>query len=69
MADVQKVWQNHKLKGEGMVVSIIDTGIDYNHKDLTLDAGTKTALSKNSVEAKAKEFGHGKFYTDKVPYG
>lgn len=69
MADVQKVWQNHKLKGEGMVVSIIDTGIDYNHKDLKLDAGTKTALSKNSVEAKAKEFGHGKFYTDKVPYG
>lgn len=69
MADVQKVWQNHKLKGEGMVVSIIDTGIDYNHKDLTLDAGTKTALSKDSVEAKAKEFGHGKFYTDKVPYG
>lgn len=69
MADVQKVWQNHKLKGEGMVVSIIDTGIDYNHKDLKLDAGTKTALSKDSVEAKAKEFGHGKFYTDKVPYG
>lgn len=69
MADVQKVWQNHKLKGEGMVVSIIDTGIDYNHKDLKLDAGTKTALSKDSVEAKSKEFGHGKFYTDKVPYG
>lgn len=69
MADVQKVWQNHKLKGEGMVVSIIDTGVDYTHKDLKLDAGTKTAISRNSAEAKAGELGHGRFYTDKVPYG
>ena len=32
MANVSTVWNNYKYKGEGTVVSIIDTGIDPNHK-------------------------------------
>jgi lactocepin len=69
MAQVQDVWQEQKLKGEGMVISIIDTGIDYSHQDLKLDSGVSTALSKSEVESDESKLGHGKYYTEKVPYG
>ncbi len=69
MAQVQDVWQEQKLKGEGMVISIIDTGIDSSHQDLKLDNGVSTALSKSEVESDKSKLGHGKYYTEKVPYG
>ncbi|MFK5606968.1 S8 family serine peptidase [Lactobacillus delbrueckii] len=69
MAQVQDVWQEQKLKGEGMVISIIDTGIDSSHQDLKLDSGVSTALSKSEVESDKSKLGHGKYYTEKVPYG
>lgn len=69
MAQVQDVWQEQKLKGEGMVISIIDTGIDFSHQDLKLDSGVSTALSKSEVESDKSKLGHGKYYTEKVPYG
>lgn len=69
MAQVQDVWQEQKLKGEGMVISIIDTGIDSSHQDLKLDSGVSAALSKSEVESDKSKLGHGKYYTEKVPYG
>ncbi len=69
MAQVQDVWQEQKLKGEGMVISIIDTGIDSSHQDLKLDSGVSTALSKSEVESDKSKLGHGNYYTEKVPYG
>lgn len=69
MAQVQDVWQEQKLKGEGMVISIIDTGIDSSHQDLKLDSGVSTALTKSEVESDKSKLGHGKYYTEKVPYG
>lgn len=69
MAQVQDVWQEQKLKGEGMVISIIDTGIDSSHQDLKLDSGVGAALTKSEVESDKSKLGHGKYYTEKVPYG
>jgi lactocepin len=65
LTQATKVWKDLGLKGEGMVVSIIDTGIDYNHKDMKLTDSSKEKLTKDSI----KKGGQGKFYTDKVPYG
>lgn len=64
LTEATKVWQDLGLKGEGMVVSIIDTGIDYNHKDMKLTDTSKEKLTKDTIKS-----GIGKFYTDKVPYG
>ncbi|MDY2631209.1 MAG: S8 family serine peptidase [Clostridium sp.] len=58
------VWQDYGYKGEGLVVSIIDTGIDYTHKDMKLTNNSKVKISKDDVN---QEFG--KYYTEKVPYG
>lgn len=56
------VWKDYGYKGEGMVVSIIDTGIDVNHKDMRLSDATEVKIKdiKSSKETK---------FTKKVPYG
>lgn len=69
LANVQQVWEKHKLKGEGMVVSIIDSGIDPSHKDLRLSDTTKEKISLEKSAASVSTLGYGKTFTDKVPYG
>lgn len=65
-----QTWADAKLKGEGMVVAVIDTGIDPSHKDFVLTDPSTEGLSKNDVNAIVKKDGlKGKFFTDKVPYG
>ena len=44
-------------KGEGQLISIIDTGIDYNHKDMNI-----TDINRAKVQDGFK-------YNAKVPYG
>ncbi|ERI90063.1 hypothetical protein HMPREF1982_04330 [Clostridiales bacterium oral taxon 876 str. F0540] len=58
-------WKDLKLKGEGMVVAIIDTGIDVQHKDMRVTT-KNTKLNKDNVLVEGDK---GTFYTDKVPYG
>lgn len=55
-------WKDLGFKGEGMVVAIVDTGIDYTHKDLSTAPDSPKITSISPV-------GPGKFYTPKVPYG
>lgn len=62
-------YNNYAYNGEGIVVSIIDTGIDVTHKDFLNIDDNKIKLDKNNVEKKINEFGYGKYYTDKIPYG
>ena len=69
MANVSAVWNNYKYKGEGTVVSIIDTGIDPNHKDLRLSDESKAKLTREKVAAFTKQAGYGRYFTEKVPYG
>ncbi|SKA88767.1 Peptidase inhibitor I9 [Caloramator quimbayensis] len=66
ITNTETVWQDLGYKGEGMVVAIVDTGIDYTHKDMRLTDSSKAKLNKTTVESMG---GPGKFYTDKVPYG
>jgi subtilisin family serine protease len=58
-------------KGEGLVVSIIDTGIDPYHKDMQLDPTTvEEALTAKEVSLIIAAKGMpGSFFTAKVPYG
>ncbi|MFB7304327.1 Ig-like domain-containing protein [Heyndrickxia sporothermodurans] len=59
-----------KYKGDGMVVGVIDTGIDSSHKDMILSDNKKAKLSENSVkDIITKDKLPGKYYTEKVPYG
>ncbi|MGB3102813.1 MAG: S8 family serine peptidase, partial [Psychrobacillus psychrotolerans] len=71
LVQAQLAWNNYKFKGEGMVVGVIDTGIDPSHRDMILSddaSGDITSaevgelVGNGSIEA-------GKYFTAKVPYG
>ncbi|MDS0528306.1 S8 family serine peptidase [Clostridium sp. SHJSY1] len=63
------VWKDLGYKGEGMVVSIIDTGIDYTHKDLQKIDTSKIKIDESKAKTDMDKLGYGKHFTDKVPYG
>lgn len=71
LVQAQLAWEKYAFKGEGMVVGVIDTGIDPNHRDMILtdnatgeitSSEVNTLLSEGSIEP-------GKYFTSKVPYG
>lgn len=66
MIGSKPTWNIKGYKGEGMVVAVIDTGIDSNHKDMVLSEGTTPKLTEASLEGKSLP---GKYFTEKVPYG
>ena len=69
MANVSTVWSNYQYKGEGTVVSIIDTGIDPNHKDLRLSNESKAKLTAKDIDGFTENSGYGRYFTSKVPFG
>ncbi|MGE7622041.1 S8 family serine peptidase [Viridibacillus sp. NPDC096237] len=69
MVEAIQTW-NAGYDGKGMVVGIIDTGIDYEHKDMQLQDDTKHKLTKTKVSGLVQAGKlPGQFYNVKVPYG
>jgi lactocepin len=66
ITNVEAVWQKYKYKGEGTVVAVIDSGVDFTHKDMRISDGVEVKLTKTDVEAIE---GKGKYFSNKIPYG
>ena len=63
-------WNTFGYKGEGSVIAVIDSGIDYRHKALRLDEAVQPMYSKEDIEKIIAEKGlKGSYYSNKVPYG
>lgn len=69
LTQATETWKDYGYKGEGMVVSIIDTGIDYTHKDLKNIDANKIKITKDKAEKEVDELSYGSYFTDKVPFG
>lgn len=72
LGEVKEVYEDLGYEGEGMLVSIIDSGIDYRHKDMVLSEKGKKELKldRAEVDTLVKNNGFvGKYFTEKIPYG
>lgn len=70
LVQAQQAWNDYGYKGEGMVVGVIDTGVDHTHQDMVLSDDTSIALTEEEVnQIIGDEELPGYYYTDKVPYG
>ena len=67
---VKKEWEakEYGYAGEGTVVAIIDSGVNYEHQDMVLDKDVKSKYTKEEWEEKIKLLGYGSYKTDKVPF-
>ncbi|MED3781796.1 S8 family serine peptidase [Heyndrickxia sporothermodurans] len=72
LVQAQQVWEELGFKGEGMLVGVVDSGVDYRHKDMVMsDKGKgKEKLTKENIQSKLDETEvDDRWYTDKVPTG
>jgi len=72
LVQAQKVWNQYGYEGEGLLVAIIDSGIDYTHKDMKLtDKGKqKVKLTQDGLKEKFSDTAvNDVWYSDKVPTG
>ncbi|MDN4494185.1 S8 family serine peptidase [Ureibacillus aquaedulcis] len=71
LVQAQQAWNDYGFKGEGMVVGIIDTGIDPSHKDMILSDNNTAELTQSEVNSllAGGAIESGQFYTEKVPFG
>lgn len=71
MTSAMELWkaENGGNTGEGIVVAVIDSGVNYSHPDMQMRQDAKLKYTKADMEAKIAALGYGKYYTDKVPFG
>lgn len=69
LTEAEKVWNDCGYKGEGMVISVIDTGFDYTHKDFQNIDNSSIKITKELANREINTLGYGKYFNDKIPYG
>ncbi|MFB7138712.1 S8 family serine peptidase [Gottfriedia sp. NPDC056225] len=72
LVQAQSVWEKYGYQGEGLVVGVVDSGIDYTHQDMTLTekGKQKEKLTQSNIQSKLSETAvNDQWYSDKVPTG
>lgn len=59
-------WEDYGITGEGMVIGIIDSGVDPTHSDMVLSDEVEMAIDGDLLGDLDLP---GEYFTDKVPYG
>ena len=72
LVQAQKVWNSYGYQGEGLLVAVVDSGLDYEHKDMTLTekGKQKQKLTQSEIQSKLDATAiNDVWYSDKVPTG
>lgn len=64
--NVAQAWEKG-YTGQGMVVSVLDSGFDTTHKDFSTPP-TTPRLTKEQAEEKANTLGYGRYASEKFPF-
>ncbi|MBP5841464.1 S8 family serine peptidase [Lactiplantibacillus plantarum] len=64
--NVKGLW-NEGYQGQGMVVAVIDSGVQP-HADLRLTDDSTAAISKDAAEAAIAKLGYGTYVNSKIPF-
>ena len=64
--NVEGLW-NEGYQGQGMVVAVIDSGVQP-HADLRLTDDSTAAISKDTAEAAIAKLGYGTYVNSKIPF-
>lgn len=67
---VDNIRKDFPFKGENVVVSVLDTGFDPDHKDFVLGDDIEKRYDKKTMDAVIRREGlPGKWFSNKIPYG
>ena len=71
MIKADTLWDKYHFSGQGMLISIIDTGVDPTHKDMQLNTSDfQKYKNEDAVNKVIKANGlKGKWFSNKIPYG
>ncbi|MFA9558101.1 S8 family serine peptidase [Evansella sp. AB-rgal1] len=65
-----KTWADGQFQGEGMVVAVLDTGVDPDHQDFNITEGVEVALTEEIVNNLLDKHDlNGQYFNEKVPFG
>ena len=67
MAGATKVWEDYGYDGSGTLIAIIDSGVNYEHQDMTIDPGCGK-YTREEMEEKIDLLGYGTYVNDKIPF-
>jgi len=68
MTTATRLWEEMGYRGEGTVIAIVDSGVNYAHPDMALDDGVDMKITEEDARALIAELGYGTYYSDKVPF-
>ncbi len=66
--EAQSTWHNYGYTGKGMVIAVLDSGMDLGMEEFETIDSSNLKITKEQAESKIKELGKGKYYNDKVPF-
>lgn len=71
LIQAQLAWEEYNFKGEGMVIGVIDSGIDPSHRDFVLSEDTNEELESKEISKLVRQgkIEAGKYFSDKIPFG
>lgn len=71
LVQAQLAWDKYQFKGEGMIIGVIDSGIDPSHRDFVLSSETDEELSKKEIDKLVRKgsIDPGKYFSEKIPFG
>lgn len=67
MTGVTGVWNEYSYDGRGTMIAVIDSGVNFEHQDMTIDTGCGK-YTQAEMEAKIALLGHGTYVNEKIPF-